>query len=180
MTHKHNASDESTESAGASFGRRQQTTDTSQYRDWNFLKGDGPSSSAMYYVEEKSAWKPGWKSRKPEAAIDQTRERMGTTVAKTQRQDAIGTLKADRLSACASGFNPVSGLPATDPWAHQKPGQRPQGTIVAMQAQSKPDPAARAQAQAQVFAMRHDRLANDGMAGGRPRQTAADCLRWGA
>lgn len=100
----------------------------------------------------------------------------------TERTTAIQTLKSERLSERSSGFNPVSGLPAGDPWAHQKTGMRPQAKISAADTACKADPAVKAASMQQVYEMRKDRIASHGLSAAAIQKgggTAADCLRWG-
>ncbi|MEW5307859.1 MAG: hypothetical protein WDW36_010232 [Sanguina aurantia] len=50
--------------------------DKSEHRTWDFLQGEGPSSVQMYYAEEKKAFKPGWKSLRPQQVIRQQEQRL--------------------------------------------------------------------------------------------------------
>eukprot|EP00955_Chlamydomonas_euryale_P054465 355827-Chlamydomonas_euryale.AAC.8 len=90
-------------------------------------------------------------------------------------------MRADRLSERASNFNPVSGQPAGDAWAHQKPGTRSFETIKTYGAFSTSNPAVKAAAQQSVYEMRKERIGNSGLSTTmlQKRGTAADCLRWG-
>lgn len=46
---------------------------------WDFLKGSGPSSALYYYapLQREGAFKPGWKTKRPQAAILQDSQRKG-------------------------------------------------------------------------------------------------------
>jgi hypothetical protein len=47
--------------------------DQSQHRSWNFLYGEGPSSSSEYYSEPKAS---RWQSKRHEASIQQAAPRL--------------------------------------------------------------------------------------------------------
>ncbi|MEW5316395.1 MAG: hypothetical protein WDW38_007771 [Sanguina aurantia] len=133
--------------------------DKSEHRTWDFLQGEGPSSVQMYYAEEKKAFKPGWKSLRPQQVIRQQEQRL--------QQEEVKVC-SDPLSGVYNNFNPITGMackqdgtwaPASDPWQHQTLGLKPaQPSPQAAEAKAN-----KAQRAAGIVAMRQERIATDGL-----------------
>ncbi|GAX78619.1 hypothetical protein CEUSTIGMA_g6058.t1 [Chlamydomonas eustigma] len=161
--------------------------DRSQHREWNFLQGVGPSSSDMYYAEEKKGFKPGWQSRRPQAAIQQDKERLENETKKEGRITVTKTLKTERLTEWQnySNFNPITGAskvgsdwqPSSEPWQHWKQGVRPTSKISTLN--PKPEyEQQRAVALNEVYNMRKERLASNGLMQKPKGGSMADVLNW--
>jgi hypothetical protein len=143
----------------------------------------------MYYAEEKKGFKPGWQSRRHQAAIQQDKERLENETKKEERVTVTRALKTERLNEWQSysNFNPITGAskvgsewqPSSEPWQHWKQGIRPASQIRnTLNPKQDYGHQSRTEAINQVYNMRKERLANSGLLQ-RPRGgSMADVLNW--
>mmetsp|Transcript_14114 Transcript_14114/g.24739 ORF Transcript_14114/g.24739 Transcript_14114/m.24739 type:complete len:197 (-) Transcript_14114:115-705(-) len=161
--------------------------DKSQYKSWDFLKGDGPSSSQYYYEEKKPAFKPQWKSLRRENDIQQDKERIIFQENKERRQEAIQELRSDRIKEKQNynNFNPVTGGSKTtnesntsnsDPWQHQRLGLRPVAAQYEKDMREKETQ--KAQRTSDLLATRKQVIASEGLSRPRPGGTVKDIMSW--
>lgn len=183
-------------------GARKHIESSDTYRKWDFLEGNGPSSSKMFNAaQEKKPFRVGWDKNKRHLPEIRSQEpghgaKEGKECLRPGPQPSMLTSRHITDNVHRNRFNPVTGgtyddskgtwVDSTNPWQHYPGGLKPASTI------SKPSqdalPAAgsvrgvrtNTAAIADVQGMRQARLANDGLSSTvRSGGTAADCLRWG-
>ncbi|GLC39827.1 hypothetical protein PLESTB_001385000 [Pleodorina starrii] len=167
-----------------------QTSTSGQKESWDFLKGEGPSSALYYYapLSKEGAFKPGWNTKRPQAAIQQDADRKSYQAYKEQRNAAHSELRRERIveSDGKNRFNPISHqtvgpggslAPPTDPWQHQKVGIRAQEPRAAA-ADTLRVQAETTRRNVGITELRKDRIANGGLSK-HPGGTMKEVLTWG-
>mmetsp|Transcript_22959 Transcript_22959/g.58680 ORF Transcript_22959/g.58680 Transcript_22959/m.58680 type:complete len:206 (-) Transcript_22959:345-962(-) len=187
-------------------GLRAPAPDKSQYKQWDFLKGDSgtPSSSERYYDPlEKKSFKPGWSSMRHIEQIKPYEQRLAQQAERQARHDQTSATHREHVKqrSLQGAFNPITGnqydaasqswQPANDPWAHRKPSLRPEHTCRATYQQQGATASAgigggtgtvaRTQALASVADMRRQRIASDGLTSTkRPTGGVKELMQWGS
>ena len=163
-------------------GCKKQFDQGAEYMSWDYLRAPHQAPGAR---AEKRRFKPGWKEKRREEAIQPYRERLEVHSAHEARaKEAEARKRQERQEQeLEKGFNPIKGTlydrgeqewkPATDPWSHVSGEGKKSGYTVG----PPPDvQKARALSQSHRDELRYDRVACEGLTVTKKEATVYECL----
>ena len=162
-------------------GSKKQFDQGAEYMSWDYLRAPNQAPGAC---AEKRRFKPGWKEKRREEAIQPYRERLAAHSAHEARAKGAEARKREQRleQVLEKGFDPIKGTlydrdqhewkPATDPWSHVKEGKKSGYTVGPPPDVQK----ARALSQNHRDSLRYTRVANEGLTVTQKEATVYECL----